>query len=120
VSVRNKSLERDEMVRRYRSGESCAAIAAAAGLAESTIRNWLKRAGVVLRPAGKPRGRGPLDRVDRLIIDRYRAGESTIAIGRAFGVSGEAIRLRLASAGVERRRPGKGRSGRAKKRMEGE
>jgi hypothetical protein len=119
MSVRNKSLEPDEMVRRYRSGESCAAIAAVAGLDESTIRYRLKRAGVELRSAGKPRGRGPLGSLDRRIIDRYRGGESTIAIGRALGVSGEAIRLRLAAAGVKRRRQWDWRTAGAKQRTKG-
>jgi hypothetical protein len=40
------------------------------------------------------------------ICTAYRAGENTYTIGDALGITGEAVRKILRSAGVERRRPG--------------
>ena len=45
------------------------------------------------------------------IIERYRDGETTTAIGRSLGVSDEVVRRRLIKAAVERRRPGREKGG---------
>jgi uncharacterized protein (DUF433 family) len=95
----------EELARRYRSGESIEAIAAATGVNDWTVRHRLLRAGVVMRAPGRVR-RPRLDLDDAEIIERYRAGETTTAIAASLGVSHHAIRERLVWAGVERRRPG--------------
>jgi hypothetical protein len=46
---KDAGLSIDEMVERYRAGETCRAIAAAAGLSGSAVHDRLKRAGVELR-----------------------------------------------------------------------
>jgi hypothetical protein len=97
----------DDLVRRYRAGQSCAAIAAATGLTLARVYLRLKQAGVEFRRGGKAPGQGRLDLPDAEIARRYRGGESAEAIARSLGVSAYAIRKRLIEAGVERRRPGR-------------
>jgi hypothetical protein len=53
---RNVGLSADELIRRYRSGDTVAVIAATKGLSLSAVHSWLKRAGVRLGPPG-PAGR---------------------------------------------------------------
>jgi hypothetical protein len=95
-----------DLVARYRAGEICAAIAAATGLSRTTVGGRLRRAGVEMRRGGKAPGYGRLDLPVAEIIERYRAGESTVGIGRSLGVSAQAIRERLIEAGIARRGPG--------------
>ena len=87
-----------------RAGETCRAIAAAAGLSRSAVHDRLRRAGVELRWGAEARRYERLDRPLGRIIERYRAGETTTAIGRSLGVSDEVVRRRLIKAAVERRR----------------
>jgi hypothetical protein len=101
----------EEMVGRYRAGETCRAIAAAARLSRSAVHNRLRRAGVELRWGGEARRYERLDLPVGRIIERYRAGETTTAIGRSLGVSDEVVRRRLIRAAVERRRPGSEKGG---------
>jgi hypothetical protein len=103
---RRRDVEDSDLIARYRGGETLAVIAAATGLNRAAVHYRLKRAGVELRRGGKARGYGRLDLPVAAIIERYRAGESTCAIGRSLGVSAQAIRERLIEAGVERRPPG--------------
>jgi hypothetical protein len=97
----------DELVRRYRAGESCAAIAAATGSRPTTVQGRLKRAGVKLRPPGRPASRGLIDVADADLVARYRAGETCPAIAAAIGMSESMVYDRLKRAGVEMRRGGK-------------
>jgi hypothetical protein len=99
----------DELARRYRSGETIEAIAAAVGVDPRTVRQRLRRAGVELRPPGRCRGYRLLHLDDAEIVRRYRAGETMPAIGRSLGVSAATVRDRLMDAGVERRPRGGGR-----------
>ena len=94
-----------EIARRNRAGQTLTMIAATTGMDRSTVRYWLRRAGVALRPTGKAPGQGRLDLPVAEIIRRYRAGQSTQAIGRALGVSADTIHRRLVEAGVARRPP---------------
>jgi hypothetical protein len=96
----------DEQARRYRGGETIDVIAAATGLHRTTVRKRLRRAGVEMRPAGPAPKYERLDLPDAAIVERYRSGETTTAIGRSLVVSAQVIRERLIEAGVERRRPG--------------
>jgi hypothetical protein len=106
------------MARRYRAGETIDMISAATGLHRTTVHHRLKRAGVEFRPPIKATGHGRLDLPDAAIVERYRAGETTTAIGRPLGVSAQVVRERLIEAGVERRRLGTHRrpAARAKER----
>ena len=108
---KDAGLSIEEMVGRYRAGETCRAIAAAAGLSRSAVHVRLRRAGVELRWGGEARRYDRLDVPLGRIIERYRAGETTAAIGRSLGVSDELVRRRLMKAGVERRRPGSEKGG---------
>ena len=108
---KDAGLSIDEMVGRYRTGEPCRAIAAAAGLSRSAVHDRLRRAGVELRWGAEARRYERLDLPLGPIIERYRAGETTTAIGRSFGVSDEVVRRRLIKAAVERRRPGNAKGG---------
>ena len=101
---KDAGLSIDEMVGRYRTGEPCRAIAAAAGLSCSAVHDRLRRAGVELRWGAEARRYERLDLPLGQIIERYRAGETTTAIGRSLGVSDEVVRRRLIKAAVERRR----------------
>jgi DNA-binding Lrp family transcriptional regulator len=95
-----------EIARRYRAGQTLTIIAATTGMDPSTVRYRLRRAEVALRRTGKAPGQGRLDLPVAEIIRRYRAGQSTQAIGRALGVSADTIHRRLVVAGVARRPPG--------------
>lgn len=63
--------------------------------------------GILLRKHGIQVGRGTKSPIHHLpmldVIARYRAGESTLDLGKAYGVDSEVIRRRLRSAGVPRR-----------------
>jgi hypothetical protein len=80
-------------------------------LSRSAVHRRLRRAGVELRWGGEARRYERLDLPVGPIIERYRAGETTSAIGRSLGVSNQVVRRRLMKAGVERRRPGSQKGG---------
>jgi hypothetical protein len=92
----------DELVRRYRAGESCAAIAAAIGSSPMAVHMRLKRAGVKLGPRGRPVRPAP-GVMDAEPVARYAAGESLGVIAAATGLRPAAIHDRLRRAGVELR-----------------
>jgi hypothetical protein len=96
----------DELVRRYRAGESCAVIAAATGSRPTTVQARLKRAGVKLRPPGRPASRGSDGVTDADLVVRYRAGETVEAIAAATSLSKSVVHDRLKRAEVEMRRGG--------------
>jgi DNA-binding Lrp family transcriptional regulator len=93
----------DEMIRRYRAGETLVEVGAAMGVSGTTVERRLKRAGVVLRPAGWRPGRRRPDVEDEDLVARYAAGESLGAIGAATGLHPTAVHYRLRRAGVEMR-----------------
>jgi DNA-directed RNA polymerase specialized sigma24 family protein len=97
----------DELVRRYGAGESCATIAARSGLRPSTVLWRLKRAGVKLRPPGRPSIRGLPGVADADLVTRYKAGETCAEIAAATGLPGSTVHIRLKRAGDEMRRPDK-------------
>jgi hypothetical protein len=70
------------------------------GIPQATVSQILIRNGIRIgRGRREPTHKLPMDEV----AARYRAGESCIDLGRAYGVSDEVIRRRLKSAGVSRR-----------------
>jgi hypothetical protein len=100
----------DELIRRYQSGESCAAIAAAMGSRPTTVHARLKRADVKLRPAGRPAIQGPLGATEADLVARYRAGQTCAEIGAGTGLHHSTVNYRLKRAGVAMR-PGGSRAG---------
>jgi DNA invertase Pin-like site-specific DNA recombinase len=107
-----------DLVRRYRAGATIHDIAAATGLSRSGVHYRLKRAGVEMRPPSKAKGYGRLDLPVREIVERYRAGESAEDIGRSLGIAGQTVRVRLAEAGIERRKTRRGSLGKPKAKGE--
>jgi hypothetical protein len=96
----------DELVRRYRAGEFCAAIAAAIGSRPTTVPMRLRRAGVKLRLPGRPASRGLLGARDADLVARYLAGETCAEIAAATGLSRSTVHTRLKRAGVQLRPSG--------------
>ena len=71
-----------EIVRRYRAGESQAAIASSLGLGRGVIRRALGRLSILLRP--KCPASGPHLQA---ILDRHAAGQSIQEISTASGLN---------------------------------
>src|SRR4051794_36182252 len=95
-----------ELKRAYRRLGSIAAVAGELGVAYETARQWLRGAGVELRPKGRPSEHAPALQVNELAA-RYRKGESIAALAESVGVSPNTVRNRLLDAGVTPRpRPG--------------
>jgi hypothetical protein len=69
---KDAGLSINEMVGRDRAGETCRAIAAAAGLSGSAVQNRLRREGVELRLGAEARRYERLDLPLGQIIERYR------------------------------------------------
>jgi len=92
----------DEIVGRYKAGESTYGLGHAYGVSNMTIRERLKTAGVKMRPASPmalvlPSGE---------IAARYKAGESTPDLAKVYGVDASTIQKRLRAAGVKVRSAG--------------
>jgi DNA-binding NarL/FixJ family response regulator len=122
--------QKEEILERYKAGESLLPLGAAFQVAPTTIRHVLKTAGVELRRAGRPRKDGQpsaprATRAERqsdvareqqakrqqrleqrtkrisLVVERRKAGLSLEQIGRELGVSRERIRQLLKGTEVE-------------------
>jgi DNA invertase Pin-like site-specific DNA recombinase len=110
---RDVGLTTEELVRRYRAGETVAMLAAATGVSRTPLYRRLKGAGVKPRPPGRLSSAGGLGATDADLVARYRAGETCKVIEAAMDLSGSAVRRRLKRAGVEMRwaggRPSYGR-----------
>lgn len=122
------SLSNSEIVKRYTAGELLKGIADDAGVTTPTIRLILKNHGIAQRPvdpgkiltdplvqekakiANQKRTGAknhkyvhvPIDEIAKL----YKAGETTTALGKQFGVSRNTIARKLRSAGVSLRQRG--------------
>jgi DNA-binding transcriptional ArsR family regulator len=99
---RDVGMTTDEIASRYQAGATCTDLAAATGLARSTVHYRLKRAGVEMPSPSN----GRLDVSDAEIVERYRAGQSCAAIAEATGMSPSTVHRRLEREGIERRWPG--------------
>jgi transposase-like protein len=73
----------------YAAGESSVAVAARCGVSSSSITHWARQAGIEVHRSG--RSAAASVEVRELILKRYAAGESTIALAREFAVSKTAI-----------------------------
>ena len=104
VSRRYRALTPEQetaVVERYGAGESGFALAQEYGVANRAIYRILAAAGVARRAASKARSLSPDQR--RAVRKRYDAGESSYALGAAYGVSGTAILDALEEEGAPRR-----------------
>jgi hypothetical protein len=100
----------EEVRRRYESGESLAAIGAAMGVSDTSVRHAMVRVGIPTRPGPRPAGerRGPLHRLDVAeIVRRYQAGETIVGIARAIGASESGVGRAIRRNGIGR--PGRSR-----------
>jgi len=103
-------LDVEEVRRRYESGESLAAIGAAMGVSDTSVRHAMVRVGIPTRPGPRPAGerRGPLHRLDVAeIVRRYQAGETIVGIARAIGASESGVGRAIRRNGIGR--PGRSR-----------
>jgi DNA-binding CsgD family transcriptional regulator len=104
-------LPANEIVSRYRAGESLAKIARAYGTSDNTVKRLLDQNGVQRRPAhevfAKIPGKGPRGLAESLpaeqIISRYREGASLAELAKAYKVSVGTIRRVMDARGEERR-----------------
>lgn len=87
----------DDVVKRYKAGQSTPAIGRALGVSAHLVNDTLRRAGVPLRSPYEGR-RAVLD-MDAITV-AYAKGESARQIGKRFGISDNVIRHRLAERGV--------------------
>lgn len=85
-------------VEMYQSGDSLPSVAAAYGIAHSTVGEHLKAAGIKLRRRGA-RPKLTAAEID-IAIRRYQAGESSTAIGADLNVSNTTMIRYLRTAGV--------------------
>lgn len=74
----------------YESGVTCRGLAVVYGVPESTMRDFLRRAGVEVRPLGRL---SPEDVAE--MVDLRQAGWTLQALGDRFGVSRVAVKRRL-------------------------
>lgn len=88
----------DDLIRRYKAGESAYKLACEKGVTDKVIVRMLKSAGVYEDRTGD---RVSLDTDD--LITRYLAGESEKTIADSLGVNRWTIRRRLVKAGIEPR-----------------
>jgi len=86
----------EEMVDRYKAGESLEAIGDAAGCAMFTVRERLRRAGVPRRPKGTP----PDISKDAQILELVAGGLSTYQMAFVMNCSRTNIRRRLTRLAV--------------------
>lgn len=94
-----------EVCRRYEDGESTPELAKTFGVSEATIRTIRKRNGIDRRTIGESK-RSLNPEQDAEVCSRYEDGESTIELGKAFGVTDSTIGRILKRNGIERRASG--------------
>jgi transposase-like protein len=88
-----------ELKQVYRRLGSVTAVAAELGVAYETARQWLRSAGIELRPKGRPSEHAS-DLDVKQLVARYRNGESVATLAESVGVSPNTVRNRLLVAGV--------------------
>ena len=95
--------ESDELVRRYRAGESINGLARELGVHRTTVVNHLDRAGVTRRRVA----RKLTDSAIALAAAQYREGASLAIVAEEFGVHVRTLAKELRRAGTQiRPRPG--------------
>jgi hypothetical protein len=89
-----------EVCARYQSGEATPQLGKAFGINTGTIGQILKRNGIEARSMREIKG-GLTDDQEAEVCDRYRYGETSPTLGKAFGVSSGCICRILARNNVE-------------------
>jgi very-short-patch-repair endonuclease len=85
----------DDLVSRYRAGESALKLGRDYGITGQTVINALERLGVEIRSQVEP---APAD-----VVEAYLGGESVLALSRSSGISRSSLTRRLKAAGVRLR-----------------
>lgn len=98
-------VEVDELAAAYRAGAALTALATEYGVHTDTVRKWLRRRGVNLRPQLKQ-----TPELTNEIVRLYKSGLSTAKIGPVVGVGQQTVWRALKGAGVKMRPPIAGRS----------
>ena len=88
----------DDLIRRYREGESVNRLAPECGVSGPTLRRWLAEAGVEIRTRA-PRW----DPDVPALVAAYRGGDSVLALAHRHGVDRNAVTRQLRRAGVKLR-----------------
>ena len=94
--------QEDEVCNRYLAGENTAQLGEAFGIHPATIGKILKRKGVATRSLKEIQG-GLSGEQEADVCSRYLAGESTLQLGKAFGVTKTTIGLALKRNGIRTR-----------------
>ncbi len=98
----------EELIDRYRGGETVAELARAADLSEAVVARRLRKAGVTMRRPGRRRAPVP----DELLLARYATGLTLEEIAGEVGLSSRTVSRRLKATGVQvryrRNRPAHG------------
>lgn len=84
-------------------GKSCSDIAKALGRYTTTVTNWLKRAGVPMRPQRRPHAKGIRGRESELVALYVERELSTQELAQHFGVARSTVSRRLKQLGVKLR-----------------
>ncbi|MBT2225996.1 helix-turn-helix domain-containing protein [Nonomuraea sp. NEAU-A123] len=95
----------EELIKRYKAGESMADLGRSLNLNLTTIKRRLKKAEIELRSRGASK-RLNLGVSDEELAKRYEAGESVSAISRSLGFGWGVIKRRLDDMGIEIRPAG--------------
>ena len=95
--------QEEEVCERYLAGENTYQLGAAMGVATATIHRTLKRHGVKTRCISQAKG-GLTQEQEEEVCKRYLAGETTVQLGAAMGVSNVTIGATLKRHGVKVRR----------------
>ncbi|WP_459976071.1 hypothetical protein, partial [Nocardioides pyridinolyticus] len=80
----------DEIRERYAAGETCMRLARDYGVPESTMRDFLRRQGIVMRPLGKIAAADVPD-----MVQLRESGCTYREIGEKYGVTRHAVAMRL-------------------------
>lgn len=94
----------DNLVRRYKAGESLGNLSKEVGVSDKYLRKRLVDAGARIRPRKEAARLAVEKAIDMdAVIARYKAGESPTNIGESVGLSRQAVIARLRAAGVRTR-----------------
>jgi len=95
------SINMDDCIKRYLSGEGLKPLAKSFGIGETTLRRRFVELGIPLRGPKEAHPFKPLPISDEEIFDRYQSGETKKDIARSLGVHDATIQRRLEQFGVE-------------------
>lgn len=92
----------DDIIRRYQTGESADAIGKTLGVSGHTIKARLANRGIPIRDRATANILSRLRPIDNeSLIARYAAGESELALSKAYNLARSGVRGRLLKAGMK-------------------